>query len=304
VSPTEEPCPSGDDTICGRLQFEAGTRAYESGQYDVAKRAFEAALARRPHPVIRYNLALCWARLGKPLAALAELRLVLADAQTDKDLRARSERELRSAEQAQAHITFTLLDAAHDRLELDGTSVSTPNDELVVDPGSHHVRIISGASIVLDQDLELAPGERVELRVGQRSRRIDVVVVPETRAPGPATPVGHVPASARHRLAPAWFFVAAGTTAVLTGLTVWSGLDTQHALSDYQRALPTLTQAEADRRVSDGHARERRTNLLLSGSLIAAAGSAVLGIWLVDFGGNRPATVALGVGRVSVATQF
>jgi Tetratricopeptide repeat len=302
-----EPCPSGDETACGRQQFQAGTRAFERGEFEDARRAFQAALSLRPHPVIRYNLAVCWARLGKPSAAVAELRLVLGDTETDRDLRARSERELRSAEQAQAHVSFTLSDPMHDQLELDGARVPSASRELAVDPGLHHARIISGVSVVLDQDLELAPGERIELRVGQRSRRIDVVVVGDpTLAPGAAatTPAATGQAGARHGLSPAWFAVAAGTTAVLTGLTIWSGLDTRSAHSDYEAQLPTLTQAEADRKVSDGHSRELRTNLLLSGSLLCAAGTAVLGVWFVDFGGSQPASVSLGAGQLSLTTHF
>jgi tetratricopeptide (TPR) repeat protein len=298
-------CPEGDATACGRAQFEAGTRAFERGDYEGAARAFQSALALRPHPVIRYNLGLCWARLTKPTLAIRELNLVLADPQSDKELRARSARELRSAEQALSHVTFTLSDPARDRLELDGAVVASESHELALDPSSHHVRILSGASVVLDQDLDLAPGERVELRVGQRSRRIDVVVVADAASrratPSPPTTVAERP---RHGLSPGWFFAAAGTTAVLTGLTVWSGLDTQSALSEYEKLLPTSTQAEADRRVSDGHARELRTNLLLTGTLIAAASSTALAFWFVDFGGSQPATVALGAGQLSLSGRF
>ena len=298
-------CPSADDTVCGRLQFEAGTRAFEQNEYEVARRAFETALRLRPHPVIRYNLALCWARLGKPGAALIELQQVLSDSQTDKDLRARAERERRSAELAQAHVTFMLSDPAREHLELDGGVVPTTSHELALDPGQHHVRIISGASVVLDQDLDLSPGERIELRVGQRSRRIDVVVVPEPAASARTpTPTPERPKATRHGLAPAWFFAAAGTTAVLTGLTIWSGLDTQSALSEYEQQLPVLSQAEADRRVREGHARELRTNLLLTGSLLGAAGSAVLGLWFVDFGSRQRTSIALGPAQLSVTTRF
>jgi tetratricopeptide (TPR) repeat protein len=178
VPSSPPPCSAGDPTACGRAQFEAGTHAFERGDYEIAAAAFQAALALRPHPVIRYNLALCWARLGKPNAALREFRLVLADARTDKELRARCTRELHSAEQALAHVSFALADPSRDHLELDGEPVPSDSRELLLDGGAHHVRVVSGASIIFDQDLELAPGERVELRIGQRSRRIDVVVVP------------------------------------------------------------------------------------------------------------------------------
>ena len=85
---------------------------------------------------------------------------------------------------------------------------------------------------------------------------------------------------------------------------MWSGLDTQSALSDYQRALPHLDQAQADARVRNGHSRELRTNLLLAGSLLCGAGSAVLAVWFVDFGQQRKAAVGLGPGSVSLAGSF
>jgi hypothetical protein len=90
----------------------------------------------------------------------------------------------------------------------------------------------------------------------------------------------------------------------LTGVTVWSGLDTQSALSDYRRDLPRLSQAEAEERVQSGHSRELRTNLLLGGSLLCGAGTAVLGVWFVDFGHKQQASVGLAPNAVSVFGRF
>jgi hypothetical protein len=306
----EEPavdCTDQDATACGRLHFEAGTAAFERADYPAAAAEFQAAIEQRAHPVIRFNLALSLARLGKPTAALEQLRLVQVDAEADKDLRARAAREENGAQQALARVSFRLSDPRRERVELDGAPVDLRGKpELGLDPGSHHVRVISGSSVVLDQDLDLAPGERVELRVGERSRRIDVVVVPpdgtvpEKPKPRPVAP----PPTPRKPLSPVWFYAAAGGTVVLTGVTVWSALDTQSAFDDYELALPRLTQSEADRRVSDGHALELRTNLLLAGSVVAAAGTAVLGIWLVDFSGGGRAQVGLAPGRVAVSGRF
>ncbi len=303
--PHSEVCPGGDDTVCGRQQFEAGTRAFELGNFEAARAAFEAALALRPHPVIRYNLALCWARSGKPRAALEQLELVLGDAATDTDLRARSERELASAKQALAHVTLLLSDAQHDRVEVDNQSVAAGTTQLALDPGPHHIRIISGDAVVLDQDLDLTPGESVELRVGGRIRQIDVVMVPDTHDATAAPPASKRRDHPRARpVGVPWFVAAVSATALLGGLTVWSGIDTQNALSDYKRRLPTATQADADQLVSDGHARELRTNVLLSGSILGAVGSAVLGVWFVDFAGNNSAHVAVGPGSVRLDARF
>jgi hypothetical protein len=245
--------------------------------------------------------------LGRPTAALTELGLVLRDAGTDKELRARAEREKRSAEQAVTRVTFRLTDPARERVELDGEPAPlAPGAELTVDPGTHQVRVLSGASIVFDQELELSPGERVELRVGERSRRIDVVIVPDPQHPAPTgtkpRPQPVAPARAAG-ISPVWFYAGAGATLALTGLTIWSGLDTNAAYADYKRELPRLKQPEADDQVRAGHALELRTNLLLGGSLLCAAGTAVLGIGFVDWRGAR-ARVGLTPTSVGVSGEF
>ena len=304
-------CPDGDATACGRRHFQAGTQAFEKGDFAAAAAAFQLALSERPHPVIRFNLGLSFARLGRPRAAIEQLSLVQSDAEADKDLRARAEREQRSATQALSRVTFRLSDPNRERVELDGALVGlAAQSDLALDPGMHRVRVISGSSVVLDQELELSPGERVELRVGERSRRIDVVVVPDATHPKPAPKPAlrpqpsPPPAPARTTVAPAWFYAAAGATVVLTGFTVWSGLDTRSAFSAYQRDLPTLTQPQADARVSSGHSRELRTNLLLTGSLLCGAGSAVLGIWFVDFGSKASAQVGVTPNAVTLSGRF
>ncbi len=302
-------CPEVDTTVCGRRYFEAGTLAFEQGEFVAAVQAFRTALSVRPHPVIRYNLALSLARLGRPTAAIQSLLEVLGDPETDKELSVRAERERRSAEQSLSRVSFALSDPQRERVEIDGALVDVSEKrELTLDPGSHRIRVISGSSIVLDQELELSPNERVELRVGQRSRRIDVVVVPDApiaKAPDrPIRPHRQPARAMRSGLSPAWLYGGLGVTAVLTGLTVWSGLDTNSALSDYEEELPRLSQAEADERVRAGHGRELRTNLLLAGSIACGLGSAALGVWFVDFGGSANATLAVGHSGLSLRGGF
>jgi hypothetical protein len=305
--PPSPDCPEQDATACGRRHFEAGTQAFEKGDFVAATAAFQLALSERPHPVIRFNLGLSFARIGRPSAAIEQLKLVQADAEADKELRERAEREERSAAQALSRVTFRLSDPTRESVELDGTLVRLAEQgELSLDPGNHHVRVISGSSVVLDQELELSPGERVELRVGERSRRIDVVVVPDAAHPKPVEkkPPPPRPPPTRSKLSPAWVYAGAGATVALTGLTLWSGLDTNSAFSDYKKDLPHLDQAQADERVRNGHSRELRTNLLLTGSLLCGAGTAVLAIWFVDFGHQQKASVSVSPSAITLSGRF
>jgi hypothetical protein len=79
-----------------------------------------------------------------------------------------------------------------------------------------------------------------------------------------------------------FFFAGTGVTALLTGLTIWSGVD---ALAG-KHALPSEPeQAQNDAVLG----RARRTDVLLAGAALAGIGSAVLGIWFVDWRGSRAA---------------
>ena len=128
-----------------------------------------------------------------------------------------------------------------------------------------------------------------------------------TQAPtGPAKkpPPPPPPPSPSRPVSPAWFYAGAGATAVLTGLTIASGIDTQHAYDTYKRDLPQLSQPEADARVKSGHSRELRTNLLVAGSVLCGAGTAVMGVWFVDFSGKRRASLGFAPGGIAIAGSY
>src|SRR5688500_14537630 len=142
AQPVVADCAGQEATECGRLHFQAGTEAFERADYPGAAAQFQAALEQRPHPVIRFNLALSLTRLGKPTAALEQLRLVQQDAEAGKDLRERAERASKSAQQALARVSFGLSDPSRERVELDGAPVSLAGrSELSIVPGGHHVRV-------------------------------------------------------------------------------------------------------------------------------------------------------------------
>jgi hypothetical protein len=100
--------------------------------------------------------------------------------------------------------------------------------------------------------------------------------------PAVVTPVAEPEAS---RL-PTWvFFGAAGLTAAVAGVTVWSGLDTLSARDDYV-ADPTEAGYE------DGISRQRRTNVLIGVSIGLAVGTAVVGAFLTGWEPDREVLAA------------
>lgn len=94
-----------------------------------------------------------------------------------------------------------------------------------------------------------------------------------------AAAVAPKPLPTRTGLHKAVFFSGLGATAVLTGVTIWSGVDAIGA----KRALPR-DEAEQSQ-LDDVRARARRTDWLMLGAGVAAVGTAVIGVWLTDWRG-------------------
>jgi hypothetical protein len=296
-SPT---CPAADRE-CGRQAFAQGTTLFDQKDYSQARAWFLAAQQAGAHPVIAFNLALCSARLGKPNQARSELLPLIGDPALDGALRERAKLELAAAEAALAHVYLEAAEPRATTIELDGEHVEASGGELVLDPGQHRFRLSSGETVVFDQEIQLEPGEKLRLRLINRSRAIDVVVVPDSRRARPAEPAPH------SGFSPVWFYVCASATVLLSTATLWSGLDVENAYDDYRADLPNLSQREADARVESGHSRELRTNLLLGGTVLSAAGTALLGFVFVDW---RPlptsstATVTFGPSHANVRFSF
>lgn len=285
-----EPC-AASDRECAKSAFTSGTAAFDRGEYGEALAAFENARSANDHPFVSFNIALCLERLGRLLESRRELDKLLQNPALGADLEKRV-----SAERTQvaAQLSRLVLDAPSSgySVEIDGAATKGDN-ELELDPGEHHLRIKKGEQLVYDQAVKLDAGERLRLRVTDQERAIDVVVVPEQRRAEPPPKVSVPAPVVRRPLSPVVFYGAATATVLLGGLTLWSGLDVQSAYDDYQRDLPRLTQAQADQRVSSGHARELRTNVLLGGTVLSAAATATMGLLWVDFAGRKDA-VAVG----------
>jgi hypothetical protein len=131
----------------------------------------------------------------------------------------------------------------------------------------------------------VASQRRVEAKAGAEQRVRMMVSSPlrsthragaNGRAARSATP-GRASERARERPVPRFaFYAGTALTGALTGVTVWSGVDTLRA----RGRLPGTV--EQTRNVAD---RARRTDWLLAGTLIAAALTATVGVVWVEWGG-------------------
>jgi hypothetical protein len=131
-----------------------------------------------------------------------------------------------------------------------------------------------------------------------------------TLAPTAASPPGPLPATAPppdgaddtrspRGISPAFFWIGAGATVVLGGVTAWSGVDT---LDRHQQW------ADGDDGAEDaGKAAQLRTNVLIGVTGALALGTAAIGIWAVDWGGGKApksARVAVAPGAVTATFRY
>jgi hypothetical protein len=86
---------------------------------------------------------------------------------------------------------------------------------------------------------------------------------------------------------PVWFWLGAGVTAVLAGATTASTIDT---LGKHDHFIAHRTTARAD----EGQSAQLRTNILVASTVASAAITAVLGLFVVRWGGGPPPSVAGG----------
>jgi len=300
--PTLAPECQDKPETCGRQAFERAVRAYRDGDYPSAIRDFRAALGFKWHPSIALNLGLAEVKAGQYLAAIREFDAILSNASSDRKVRDEATKGREHATAELASIEIDAGEGAKPLARIDGASVDTASPVLV-DPGAHHVEIEVGGGGVMRRDVTLSPREHLRLSI-DRSREIVVVPNREPETPKTASPPPPPAPPRRRGVSPIWFFVSAGATVAVGAAATWSALDTKSAFDSYEAELKNLDQAQANRRVDDGHSLETRTNVLWAVTGVLAVGTTALGVFLVDWKPSKETAVVFGPGAAAFRGRF
>ena len=266
--------PPGDKARAGAA-FEEGVGLFQKAQFAEAARAFLRADEIAPSAVALTNAINAGKRAGDYL-------LVARAAQRAID---RGELEVQAREVlAEAATRLARLDLRCEepscQLWIDGEPIAAGRHYLL--PGRHALRAIAGARVA-DEGLSAGAGDTYEVHLLAR----------EGKKPGgdPA------PIPPKKGLPRAVFFTGIGMTAVLTGITIWSGADALSA----KNALPAHPfQSQNDDVLSRAH----RTDGLLAGAVVLAAGTAVVGVFFTQWSSSPalPAATVTPVTGGAVAT--
>ena len=243
--------------------YDQGTSAYLAGRYELAAHWFERAYRLVPTSAALLQAVRAHDKAGDSIRA-ANLALLLRD-RYPHDRKAKS--VANSVVQA-VKPTATLVKAtceAECTLEVDGALIQ--HSTFFVSPDVEH-----SVKAAFDD------GETSAMVRGEAGSTESVRLV--APLPPPPPPI------------PRWgFFTSLGATVALGAVTIWSGIDANNGVDDFEAAARTANSPginngssptpadEAQALLDDGNSKERRTNILIGVTAGMAATTAVLGVF-------------------------
>lgn len=267
----------GDDKARAAAKFKEGERAFKRHEYAAAAKSFEEAYGIAPHPAALFNAATAHQKAGELTRAANLCARYLRDAPEDDARREKANALIGELIPKLGRVQIAELGAKN--VALDGKAVDA--EIVYVDPGDHLVSGEFGDKIV-QRKLTVVAGSLVKVSL-EPPKPASTALEEEGEADSPLpTAEPERDRAGEKPLSPTLFYVGLGVTAVLGGVTIWSGLDTNSAREAYDEAP---TQSGLD----DGKAKQSRTNLLLGATAVAGVGTAVVGLFFTNWkGGAKP----------------
>jgi hypothetical protein len=195
-----------------------------------------------------------------------------------------------------------IVDHGAKNVELDGKGLEA--EITYVDPGDHLVSGEFGDKTV-QRKLTVVAGSLVKVALDPPKKESSSALEEEAGGDEPSPAAEPQADRAGDKpLSPTLFYVGLGLTAVLGGVTAWSGLDTNSAREEYD-------QDPTPEGLDDGRSKQRRTNVLLGATAVAGVGTAVVGLFFTNWKGSskpKPAPedvgLLLGPGFVGARGRF
>lgn len=259
--------------------FEQGVRQFSSAEYDAAAKNFLGADQLAPNPRALVNGIIAARRAGQYLvvAEAAERALTRADVDESGVTLARE-----SLNDAASHLTRVDVACAPApcTVTIDGETAAPGLRYLL--PGTHDFVAASTDGATASEHITTLAGS---------SYRIALKPTPPPAPPLRTTE--HEPAAQRSKpLSPTVFYLGAAGTAVLAGLTVWSGLETLSAKSSATNTNWDHVESLA-----------LRTDLLMAGAILFGAATTAAGIWGTDWRAGSYASGALIPGGAAIVAR-
>jgi hypothetical protein len=270
--------------------YDRAVALYERARYAEAARAFFEADGLLPSSDA-LSSAIAAARLAHDYLLVARAAGRAAERESnDPKLAGDARAALAEAEAHLARVDLTCRPAPC-QPSIDGAAVTAGRHLLL--PGTRSFSASFG-------DGQPAVEQRASLAAGSL---YTIALAPPAPAPKPVigprqalTPPAHDARDTPEKPLPPWLFYAgAGSSLVLAGITVWSGVDALDDVDHYEN-----TRAVADR--DTARSSIKRTDFLLAGTLLMTGVTTYGGLRWVDFGGSGSALTVTPAAAGAVVT--
>jgi hypothetical protein len=278
--------PSVDDVKAAEADFDAGREAYKAGDYVEAAEHFESADGHAPNEKVLELAISAREKAGHEdrAATLAQLGL---------ETYPNSERLKKLAaplvDKGHAELLQVTVECNEACSLLDGTRIvhGAPAERRIVflTPGEHTIRAGWSDDRTLSQDVTGNAGEAASVTFTAPPVPKHGVEMGQTGIAGADTGTQ----SSMRVLSPLYFWIGAGATTVLGGVTIWSGIDTINnpGKDKVRNTCLTGTQAACDSVFNQGVNAQNRTNYLIAATSVVGVATAVVGIFFTDFSGKK-----------------
>ena len=203
------------DLAAARALFDEGVTFYEAGDLASAADRFRRSLAVREAAAVQYNLATVLERLGQ-LVEARELFLAVARSEMPETIRTQAQETADAIEPRLARLTVRVDNGPASQLTLGERRLGAAMIDVAVpvDPGAYTLRGETEDGRRSHVDVELAPGERLEVTLAF----VPPVTLAEAAPPAPEPSALAAPAASDDALVWAIVLGVVGTALLGAGI--------------------------------------------------------------------------------------
>jgi hypothetical protein len=276
--------------------FDRGREAYKAEEYVEAAEQFESADANAPSPAALELAIRARDKAGQLDRAATLAALALARHPDDPNIQKVAPAIVQRAKLELFEIDLKCDDPCDVTVAGKIVPGSRATERAVfVSPGTYAVRAGWSGDRSLSKSIEASKGAAgtLEFQAPPVAVAPSPVATP-TRAPEGDKPRDQGTPKTSGALPATVFWVGVGLTAVATGVTIWSGLDTQSnpGPDKVREACNATPPTDCNTLYDQGRSKQTRTNVLLGVTGGLGVATAVIGAFFTDFGGAKSATPA------------
>ncbi len=283
--------PSVDEIKAAEADFNRGREAYKAGDYVEAAEYFESADGHAPNEKVLELAIMARDKAGNADRAATDAQLALEGFPNSERLRKVA---APLVDKARAELFQVTIECTEPCSLLDGTRLvhgpAAARRTVFLTPGEHAIRAGWSDERAAAQSVTGAAGETATLSfvAPPIPKKEEAAVASPTAAPGQDVGVKRRPP-----LSPLVFFIGAGATVALGGVTVWSGIDTiNNPGTSKVRDACFNNRSECQRLYDTGRSSQLRTNLLIGATSLVGAATAVVGVFFTNWSGKKDETAA------------